>query len=301
MIKRLLTKKRPQKGQLEFDLFIPKEKDRNHHLGGRSFYFFDFDDNVAYLSTPILIFNKKTGDEKYISSSEFALEGKYIGNSGKYKDYYVDLNDETGSFKFCRDQKFSLIDKVINKKQYFLKDIEEALQKEQKAWQAPCWSFFKYATYNKRPVSIITARGHNKSTIKRGIELFVDYGHLPYRPNFLSIYPVTNPLTRKALGDLSLQASVAELKRTAIRESVEKAFKKYGYTPHHRFGMSDDDPKNIDLITEEMKLLKRKYPENSFYVIHTHESGFTKREILQHRSKKELHTDDAKQLDLFTN
>jgi hypothetical protein len=37
------------KGQLSFEFDIPKEQDRNFHLGGRSFYFFDFDDNVVYL------------------------------------------------------------------------------------------------------------------------------------------------------------------------------------------------------------------------------------------------------------
>jgi hypothetical protein len=71
----------------------------------------------------------------------------------------------------------------------------------------------------------------------------------------------------------------AELKQKAIRASVKKALAEYGYSPHHRFGMSDDDPKNIQLIIEEMSRLKSEYPEMSFFMIETQKGEFVKHEI----------------------
>ena len=69
MVLRRKFKKAKNKSQLELELERPLEADRNSHLGGKSFYFFDFDDNVAYLSTPIVVFHKDSGAEKFISHS----------------------------------------------------------------------------------------------------------------------------------------------------------------------------------------------------------------------------------------
>jgi hypothetical protein len=82
---------------------------------------------------------------------------------------------------------------------------------------------------------------------------------------------------------------VAKLKQLAIRHSVEEAFRQYGYNPHHRFGMSDDDPHNIELILEEMHLLKKDYPEVAFFLIETHGDQHIKHEIhLNHIYKRTL-------------
>jgi hypothetical protein len=102
---------------------------------------------------------------------------------------------------------------------------------------------------------------------------------LPRPPNYLSIFPVSNRQIRLSLGDHDLTQSVAMLKKSAIRASVEKAIQIYGYNPHHRFGMSDDDPKNIQLITEEMISLKTKYPEMSFFIVETQNGNYLKKEI----------------------
>jgi len=272
--------------QLDLGLHRPKENDRNHHLGGRSFYFFDFDDNVAYLTTPIVIFNKKTGAERTLSSGEWARYHTSIGKSGPFKNYTVDYNDETGSFRYFRDQKHTFIDRMVRRKQTFLSDIEKALGQADYSWKAPSWNCFYHATFNNRPTSVITARGHHKETIKEGIDLIVRNGHLPHNPNYLSIYPVTNPVVRVSeLGDPDLTLSVADLKRSAISQSVEKALEMYGQNPNHRFGMSDDDPRNVELITEEMKVLKKKYPDMAFFVIQTFEDSYVKTEVLETKTK----------------
>lgn len=287
--------------QLSFDFEVPKKEDRNFHLGGRSFYFFDFDDNVAYLSTPIILFHKKTGEEITLSSGEFAENHRDIGISGKYQNYFMEFNDESGSFRHFRDKKFTASQVKSGVKQTFIQDIEKALEDADHVWKAPSWNSFYHATYNQRPVSLITARGHHPETIKAGIDLMVKDGHLPLAPNYHSIFPVSNVDIRKELGDLNLTKTVPELKKDAIRFSVEKALEDYGNSPFHRFGMSDDDPKNIELITEEMRELKFKYPDMSFFVIQTFKDSYTKFEVLPYETREIISQKQSRsnQLTLF--
>jgi hypothetical protein len=288
-------------GQLSFEMHIPKEQDRNFHLGGRSFYFFDFDDNVAFLSTPIIIFHKKTGAEISLSSGEFAAEHRNIGISGPFVDYYMDFNDQNGSFRHFRDKELNPLEIKAGKKQGFVEDVEKALKTVDQEWKAPSWDYFYHATYNQRPVSLITARGHHPSTIMEGVGKMVEAGYLPHNPNYHSIYPVSNIEVRHQLGDVHLKQSVAELKRHAIRASVEKAINQYGYSPFHRFGMSDDDHKNVELITEEMRDLKKQYPEMSFFVIETFKNSFSKREVLINETREIISAKESTkpQLNLF--
>lgn len=265
--------------QLELEFERSKEADRNFHLGGRSFYFFDFDDNVAFLATPLVLFHKKNRDELRITSGEFAREHQQIGKSGPFRDYEINWDDGVGTFRCFRDHNNQELKKLGLKTQIFLHDVAEALGVPDFQWKGPSWSTFYHATFNGRPLSVITARGHHPNTITDGIELFVKSGHLPHAPNFLSIYPVSHKPTRTLLGDEDHSMTTAELKQRAIRSSVQKAIEVYGMNPYHRFGMSDDDPKNIQLAIEEMTRLKNDYPEMSFFMIETHGGQFIKHEI----------------------
>lgn len=265
--------------QLEIPIQRQKEADRNYHLGGRSFYFFDFDDNVAFLSTPLILFHKETGLEIQVSSSVWAHEHGNIGVRGQYADYEIRWDEKTGTFRCFRDHHTDELQKLGFKNQIFLQDVAEALGFPDFHWKGPSWTCFYHATFNHRPTSVITARGHEPETIKEGVKLFVDSGHLPQEPNYLSIFPVSNPDIRMKLGDLQLNKSTAELKQYAIRASVEAAIQTYGYSPHHRFGMSDDDPRNIQMIIEEMTRLKSSYPEMSFFMIETQKGEFVKNEV----------------------
>lgn len=287
------------KGQLELGETRLKEPDRNYHRGGRSFYFFDFDDNIAFLTTSLVLFHKVTGDELFVTSSEWALHHSTIGKTPPYLDYEIRYEDVTGSFRNFRDLEISEVEKLSGKKQLFIEDVQEALKLPDLQWKGPSWHCFYHATFNQRPVSVITARGHNAHTIQEGVREFIRAGHLPAEPNYLSVYAVSNKQVRAHLGDPDLKSSIAELKQRAIRASVEKAIDLYGMSPHHRFGMSDDDPKNIQLIVEEMTRLKSNYPQMSFFMIETHGGDFIKHEITQHGLKSHLIHDGASQLDLF--
>lgn len=287
------------KGQLELGETRLKEPDRNYHRGGRSFYFFDFDDNIAYLSTPLILFHKTTSEELYLTSGEWAIHHATIGKAGPYSEYEIRFDDVTGTFRCFRDIDISEVEKLSGKKQLFVEDLLAALKLPDLQWKGPSWDCFYHATFNQRPISVITARGHNAETIQSGIKEFVRAGYLPQIPNYLSIYAVSNKEVRVHLNDKEFTATTAELKQKAIRASVEKAIEVYGYSPHHRFGMSDDDPKNIQLVVEEMTRLKSSYPEMSFFMIETHNGNFIKHEISQHGLKSQLISDGASQLDLF--
>lgn len=292
--------KSPHKGQLELGIQRLQEKDRNHHLGGRSFYFFDFDDNIAFLSTPLILFHKTTGEELRVGSGEYAKIHPYIGETGPYQDYEVRYDDETGTYRNFRDLNLSEIEKIEGKKQIFVQDLAEALGFPDVQWKGPSWQCFYHATFNRRPISVITARGHHPETIKEGIQLFVDRQILPHEPNYLSLFPVSHKPTRHLLGDSDLKMNPAELKQKAIRASVEKALELYGHSPHHRFGMSDDDPKNIQLIAEEMSRLKVDYPQMSFFLIATHDGNFVKHEITHNGTEAKVGEGSiANQLKLF--
>lgn len=286
------------KPQMELDIRRYREGDRNLSLGGRSFYFFDFDDNIAVLSTPTFIFHKDTGRALRLSSREFAEHSAAIGKSGPYKNFSISLDNKTGTFRCFRDQDLNLLERLLGKKQIFLEDLAHALGYPNYHWQGPSWNCFYHAVFNQRPISLITARGHHPETIKSGMRMLVEEGYIPHEPNYLGVYPVNHPGVRKLLGK-GLDISVAEMKQAAIRASVERAFQAYGNNRYHRFGMSDDDPGNVELIIAEMTKLKRQYPENSFFVFDTQRGQFVRREVFVGHTQDEVVGYSAQQLNLF--
>lgn len=214
----------------------------------------------------------------------------------------MDPDDETGSFRYFRDLKLNWVQRVLGKNfgfhQNFVKDMNEILKVPAEQWQGPSWSCFYHAVFNLRPISIITARGHHPDTIKEGISRLVKYSYLPNEPNYLSVFPVSHQETKKKLMGAQVTDSISALKQRAIRESVKKAIEVYGYSPFHRFGMSDDDPKNVKMITDEMVRLKSDYPDMSFFVFSTEGGQLIRREIFSHYTSDEL-VKSPNQLDLF--
>lgn len=266
--------------QLKLGLEEKTEPDRNYRYGGKSFYFFDLDDNILHLDTKIYLFHKHTGREIALSSQEWAKAIPLIGKEEPYRDYQVIDDPQTGSFRRFRDFPHS---------QPFLEDLEQALQKTEIEWRGPSWDFFYYAVLNQRPLSIITARGHNPDTIRDGFIRMVDLKILPQLPNTIGIYTVSNLDVRTQLGDTDRKLSTAELKKRALIQIVERAFQFYGVNPYHRFGMSDDDPANIESAVAAMRELKRRYPKNSFFVISAEQNPVIKREVFDDRVHAETY------------
>ncbi len=253
------------------------EHDRNFTWGGRSFYFFDLDENILSLQTPQVLFHRETSEEVLVPGRDWHRIYPNLGKDGEWKNFEARYDDVTGSFRNFRDR---IDEKTLRKN--FLCDVEDAIKQNKFNWRGPSWDCFYHACYNQRPVSLITARGHHPSTIVEGLQLLVSLGVLPVQPNYLTVFPVNHPEIRTSLTTQSEEGDATpQLKRWAIRKSVETAFERYGYNPHHRFGMSDDDPRNVEMIKDEFTLLKQKYPEIGFFLFETSQGLFKRHEIFQ--------------------
>jgi hypothetical protein len=246
----------------------------------QSFYFFDFDDNIAFLTTPMVLFHRQTGEEKWVSTEEYARIQGVLGKPGPWLDYEMRFDDKSGSFRFFRDHHEDELRRLGLKDQVFIQDVAQALGFDHLNWQGPSWQCFHHACFHGRPMSLITARGHSPETIRQGIQLFVDRGHLPSEPNFLAIYPVHHPEVRKELGDVEFASAPWQLKQKALRASVFKALQKYGEDLPHKFGVSDDDPKNIDFIRDELFKLKAEVPQMRFFLFQTTGRQLVREEVL---------------------
>jgi len=259
-------------GQLSLPIEFLREPDRNFEKGGRSFYFFDFDDNIIHLPTKIVVFDTQSGEEKSLSTHDYAEVFSQLGQPGSAWERFQVLKDQ--SYRNFREQP-----KASLNEQPLIQDMRQALNHPFVEWRGPSWEFFVHAVNNNRPIAVITARGHHPHTIRRAIDMLVLSRDLSSHPNYLSVYPVTYPEVLERLSEGRPDLSIAELKKRAIERAVQDAFECYGPNPHHRFGMSDDDPANVALIRDAMTGLKQKHPENAFFVINTHGRQLRKEEI----------------------
>lgn len=245
----------------------------------------------------MFLFHRDTGAEIQISSRELAQQSAFIGKNGVFADYEYDYDPQRGSFRHFRDKDIGWLEQVLGRRQMFVQDLAAALGLSEVQWKGPSWSCFYHAVFNSRPLALITARGHHPQTIKKGIRLWVDEGHLPCEPNYLAVYPVSHPSIKREL-NLTHSESIPLLKQKALRASVLEALRVYGNNPHHRFGMSDDDPRNIEWILREMQELKAEYPQMSFFIIQTHGDQMLKLEVFTDHVEDQVVRADS-QLSLF--
>lgn len=242
----------------------------------QSFYFFDIDENMLHLPTRSHLLNTMTGEEKSMTQAEFDGIRGYLGVAGDWEDWAAPPERAFREFADGKDR---------NGEEYLLRDIRRALEAGDD-WMGPSWEIFKYAVLRRRPIAIITARQHSEAVIKQGISLLKDAGKIPEDPNYLAIFGVSNTAVRKELGE---HLTTAGLKRAAIRRCVEMGLEKYGRDEAHSFGMSDDDPKNVDLITSAMLECKLDYPDKRFFVISTNRRRHVKLEVLSpHKEESKL-------------
>ena len=241
---------------------------------GVSFYLFDFDDNIMFLATTIIIRNTITGEEKAISTGDFPVIRTLLGQPGAWENYAV----FDGTFRNFRDVPKGQLG--VGRMQPFVEDVEKAASAKSHDWRGPSWDMFAHACAAERPVSIVTARGHSPKTIKDGIQVLVDLKRIVRAPKYLTVFPVgCDSVRRRVLDDAKLELTIPALKRRAIIASVDRAVARYGAEAPHRFGMSDDDPRNVDLIIRAMCECKTKHITQRFFVINTHRDEHVKLEV----------------------
>ena len=237
--------------------------------GSLSFYFFDVDDNLLFLSTKLYLWNGETKSERPISSGEFAAVEGQLGRPGDMQAWAT--RPET--FRDCQD-----LAGVSADQQTFVLDVTSAVEGSTK-WQGPSWPLLVHAAEKQRPIAIISARGHAPPTIEAGLKKLVELGQLAAVPPILGIYTVANPGVLQALGVTDTAMTIPSRKRLAIKNGVETALERYGSKPPHRFGMSDDDPRNVVLAISAMRDCKQTYPDKRFFVINTNGTERVKLEI----------------------
>lgn len=242
-------------------------------MARQSFYFFDIDENILHLPTRVHLLNTMTGEERAMRQREYEDIKAYLGVPGLWEDWADPPGRAYREFADGTDR---------HGEEYLLRDVRRALVTDN--WRGPSWEIFKYAVLKRRPVAIITARQHSRGTIEQALQLIVDGGHLPEPPNTIAIYPVSNPAIREELG---AHLTTAGLKRAAIRRCVEIGLDAFGRELPHSFGMSDDDLKNVDLITSAMLECKLDYPDKRFFVISTNRRRHVKMEILPPQKEEE--------------
>jgi catechol 2,3-dioxygenase-like lactoylglutathione lyase family enzyme len=237
--------------------------------GSVSFYFFDIDDNLFFLPTELYLWNAETQIEQVVSSGEFAGIQNELGRPGKWQAWAT--REQT--FRRFRDQPA-----LPPSEQSFVVDLLKVASTAN-GWHGPSWPLLVHACTKQRPIAMVTARGHEPATIEYALGALVKRGLLPSVPPILGIYTVSNPGVRARLGATDPAMTIPSVKKLAIKDAVKNALQRYGATPPHRFGMSDDDPNNVVLAISAMRDCKLIYQDKRFFVINTNHDEFVKLEI----------------------
>ena len=121
------------------------------------YYAFDWDDNILHMPTEIFLLNDK-GEEVGMSTQDFAKYRSLIGIEDFDYNQNIIVGFANDSFRYFRDQ----VDPNI-----FVKDVQKALDNDMRAKSFN--KFIKCLTTGSL-FAIITARGHEPETMRRGIE-----------------------------------------------------------------------------------------------------------------------------------
>lgn len=234
----------------------------------KSFYVFDFDDNLIHTGSLTYIYHKETGEELSLSSGDFITERAHIGLSGKYKDYKIDPSPHKTYRRFHDDPEKNHFP--------FVEDLEESIS--QPGWQGPSWSRFLKAVERDRTMAIITARGNHPERINEGFEFLASRGHIPKVPQIHAIYAVTHASTKDLIRWTGPE-EIAAMKKQALHHFVEKVYEDFGHLAKHRFGFSDDDPKNIESTRAKFLDLKLRNPHHSFFLYEARPKNVTEEEV----------------------
>eukprot|EP01050_Picozoa_sp_SAG11_P000003 SAG11_NODE_1_length_64905_cov_182.268355_3_plen_287_part_00 len=249
-------------------------------------YSFDWDDNI--INMPTLINMLKYEDDEWKAIQVTTEEFSKVRNDKNYK-----LDDD--AFYNFREEK------------EFIKDLKKALGEES---FAPSFDKFKEALIYANPISIITARGHQPITLRKGMDLIISRTFNEEElsdmlTNIQQTYPETKYLTPDKTLELYLDSveyhpvssiefadkfglehssaiNPEENKKLAFRNYVKKVIDGANKMVNSKYnklsvGFSDDDLGNVNAMVKYIKdELQYEFPEMSFIVYDTSEGGYGK-------------------------
>ncbi|MEZ4815761.1 MAG: hypothetical protein R3A80_11225 [Bdellovibrionota bacterium] len=133
-----MSSEKASKGQIPLPINFYRELDRNFHKGGRSFYFFDLDDNLLHLPTTIVLFSKKDNSLKEVSTADFTtIKEELEDPKSPWFNYEARFTNDFNSFMHFRDKQINL----RNEEQKLIYDLRTALANPQLEWKGPSWNF----------------------------------------------------------------------------------------------------------------------------------------------------------------
>ncbi|MEL6545219.1 MAG: hypothetical protein AAFQ82_11385, partial [Myxococcota bacterium] len=192
-----------------------------------------------FLDTQIVLVHKETGEEREVSTGEFAEIRQDIGKRGEWKDFKADKN----SYRQFRDGDPTL----------FMKHLKDAMGSGRRG---PSWDAFVDVCSTEQGAAhctIITARGHYPETIIEGLEWLRDEGYIKFVPPVENIYAVSSPGLADTLGAdptnpsdgkaKVMQALLDDVQLTALGPSSQWVTDAdgRGKLPMHLWHFSDDD------------------------------------------------------------
>jgi hypothetical protein len=139
-----------------FDQFLTERSIGLSHI---NYYAFDIDDNIVHMSTRIHT-EIRVGD-KWVPNTVSTAEFRDIKNQPTWKQ----LNDPAKAYAEFRDD-------GPRGNEAFIEDLIEAIKKKN---YGPVWDDFIECLTNGSLFALITARGHESPSIRKGIEWLIDY------------------------------------------------------------------------------------------------------------------------------
>jgi hypothetical protein len=271
----------------------------NYRVADRDlkYYIFDWDDNILRMPTRIHLERRTpegTWEPHAVSTTVFALirndAGNYRPPGGDWEKAFAEFRDLDAADGSGR----------------FLRDTEAAIDAVMAGREPPPPSFerFRRTLIEGRLFAIVTARGHRRETIRRGVECFIrkaltaaeraemvrslrgyldcfenrasdmtDDDVVDYYLGFNRYHPVTSPEFKASVRAPASAWSPEEAKQVAIRDFVHHVvtlLKQAGTSRPVSIGFSDDDPGNVRAVEDYIRReLAREFPGVSFVVYDT--------------------------------
>lgn len=235
-------------------------------------YFFDSDDNLMHVSTLIYLFHRQTGEERAITTHEYALHRTQIANPEDpvWGVYELRMAPESGSFRDFQDE---------NNSDVFIRDVQNTIEqlKNSYLWRGPAWMAYVMAINNPvlRPfVGMITTRGHHSKNIIRAYELAVEAGLVSATPREEMVFGIHAPgLNERFIESGIPQNHNPERKLTLIFELLDLAnsISLKNSQKHHSFGYSDDDLHMITYIRNNLyeEMMNGRWPHLHIHIFST--------------------------------
>ncbi len=265
-------------------------KFKNDGHGSLNFAF-DWDDNVFYTKTKVIIYDKSTGEPKEVSTHDWVRAKNLIGLEGTEYENYEIRPDSYNNFR----------DKDANGSN-FITDVLEAIDEDEGKmhWKGPAWDSFVLACSNEKTANqttIITARGHEPKTVHRALLELKKRGMIQFVPPVENLWTVTNSNFsgnfQKTFGKVAQAGSVSSpsaAKAEVMKELLDRISKRNlskeasgdgefkflasdgkTYSPGHLWGFSDDDYDNIKKAHEVLQpeVDKGRWPNVKITIMYT--------------------------------